>query len=111
MSDTNNINADVYISAKNKLNIEALKTQLLHKINYDKQSKDNTLIVNVRHANALNEASHYLQKTIDGLDQNLTNDFLAFDIKEVLFQLGLVTGEVVTDDLLENIFRNFCIGK
>ncbi|MFO7827177.1 MAG: tRNA uridine-5-carboxymethylaminomethyl(34) synthesis GTPase MnmE, partial [Bacteroidales bacterium] len=64
-----------------------------------------------RHYEALEKASVALQRAIDGLNSGITGDFLAMDIREVLHYLGEITGEITTDEVLGNIFKNFCIGK
>jgi len=69
------------------------------------------LISNIRHYNALKSASEGLIRAKEGLVSDLPTDLLAQDIREVLHYLGEITGEVTTDEVLANIFRNFCIGK
>ena len=54
---------------------------------------------------------HFLFNVLNNIDNPVTSDFLAMDIKQALHYLGEITGEVTTDDLLENIFTKFCIGK
>ena len=68
-------------------------------------------MTNARHASSLLKAETALTKVIEGMDDNLTSDFLALELKEALYQLGNITGEIYTDDLLGNIFSKFCIGK
>ena len=58
-------------------------------------------------AKALDE----IQKVKYGLENNLSSDLMALDIKEALYQFGMITGQVTNDELLGNIFANFCIGK
>lgn len=72
---------------------------------------EGTIISNTRHYEALENTKLCLQKVIEGLDSGLSSDFVAMDIREALFHLGTITGEVSTDDLLESIFSKFCIGK
>jgi tRNA modification GTPase len=69
------------------------------------------LISNIRHYNALRSAAESLSRVSEGLTSALPTDLLAQDIREVLHYLGEITGEVTTDEILGNIFRNFCIGK
>ena len=66
---------------------------------------------NSRHVDALNKSLEHIIKTIEGLNSGISGDFLAMDIRQALFHLGEITGEISTDDLLDNIFSNFCIGK
>jgi tRNA modification GTPase len=69
------------------------------------------VVTNVRHFEALNKASDALTRALQGLSTSLPTDLLAQDIREVIHCLGEITGEITTDEILENIFKNFCIGK
>ena len=69
------------------------------------------IISNIRHFNALKSASDSLSRVAEGLTSDLPSDLLAQDIREALHYLGEITGEVTTDEILGNIFKNFCIGK
>ena len=73
--------------------------------------RDEGIITNSRHYAALIAAQDALAKVQNGLEENLSGDLLAIDLREALYQLGAVTGEVTNDELLGNIFANFCIGK
>ena len=75
------------------------------------KENENQLVTNARHAASLLKAEDALTKVITGMDDNLTSDFLALELKEAIYQLGSITGEIYTDDLLGNIFSKFCIGK
>ena len=101
----------VFISAKEKQGIEALKTTLLEQVNLHHINTSETLVTNIRHVEALKQTEHALQRVLDNVDNPVTSDFLAMDIKQALHYLGEITGTVTTDDLLENIFTKFCIGK
>ncbi|MBM3168563.1 MAG: tRNA uridine-5-carboxymethylaminomethyl(34) synthesis GTPase MnmE [Bacteroidetes bacterium] len=101
----------LFISAGNKENLELLKTRILELVNLDKFRTGNTLVTNVRHYDSLTKTRESLLEVLGGLDQLVTNDFLAMDIRRALHYLGEITGEVTTDDLLANIFSKFCIGK
>ena len=100
----------IAISAKEGNHVEKLKTTLTDIVNKSKSSS-NVVVSNLRHHEALNNANAALQKVLDGLGQNISSDFLALDIRYALSSLGEISGEVSTDDLLDSIFRNFCIGK
>lgn len=100
----------VFISAKEK-NIESLINYLASIANENIGKSDQTLISNVRHLSSLQETVKHLEEVIRGMDMGLSGDLLAEDIRGALYQLGLITGEISTDDLLENIFTKFCIGK
>ena len=98
-------------SAKNKMNIEYIKDRLYEMVIDDPTLLDQTVVTNNRHYEALNNAYESLSKVLSGLSDGTTGDFIALDIRQALHHLGLITGEISTDDLLESIFSSFCIGK
>ena len=73
--------------------------------------KEDVVISNSRHYEALVKALREVEKVKEGLSENIASDLLSIDVKQALFHLGEITGSVTTDDLLGNIFSNFCIGK
>jgi tRNA modification GTPase len=101
----------LFISAGNIENLELLKARILELVNLDKFRTGNIVVTNVRHYDSLTKTRESLLEVLGGLDQLVTNDFLAMDIRRALHYLGEITGEVTTDDLLANIFSKFCIGK
>ncbi|WP_259069242.1 tRNA uridine-5-carboxymethylaminomethyl(34) synthesis GTPase MnmE [Mucilaginibacter sp. X4EP1] len=101
---------EVIISAKEKFHIDDLKTKIYHAAIKDKLTGDETLVTNIRHLEALQKTEEALSRVLGGMD-TVTSDFLSMDIKQALHYLGEITGAVTTDDLLENIFSKFCIGK
>jgi tRNA modification GTPase len=101
----------VSISAKENTGIESLKEVLYDAVVGDKLSENHTLVTNIRHVEALRKTQESLHSVSEGLINPVTSDFLATDIKQALYYLGEITGKVTTDDLLENIFSKFCIGK
>lgn len=101
----------LFISAKNNVGVEELKDELLRKVNLHDLDTDDVLVTNIRHVAALQKTSESLAKVLDGIDNLITSDFLAMDIRQALHHLGEITGSVSTDDLLDNIFSRFCIGK
>jgi len=101
----------IFISAGAKENLNALKDRILELVNLDKFRTGNTIVTNIRHYDSLVKTRTSLLDVLNGLDIEISNDFLAMDIRRSLHYLGEITGEITTDDLLENIFRNFCIGK
>ncbi|MFC2152334.1 tRNA uridine-5-carboxymethylaminomethyl(34) synthesis GTPase MnmE [Bacteroidota bacterium] len=103
--------AVVKISAKTGENINQLIDELLTVVNLSALKHNEVIVTNVRHYEALEKASESLQRAIDGLRSGITGDFLAQDIRETLHYLGEITGEITTDEVLGNIFKNFCIGK
>jgi tRNA modification GTPase len=99
------------ISAKTGEGVEALKKQLLGLVQMGKLHNNDTIITNARHFDALRQALDNIQKVQHGLQTGLSGDLLAIDIREALHHFGRITGEISTDNLLGNIFANFCIGK
>jgi tRNA modification GTPase len=99
------------ISAKNNLGIEDLKNQLLSFVNTGALRNNETIVTNTRHYDSLLKALEEIQKVRFGLDGGLSSDLMAIDIKQALYYFGEITGEVTNDELLGNIFANFCIGK
>ena len=99
------------LSAKEKTGIEELKTSILEKIQLHNIAADEVLISNTRHLEALQKTESALTNVLFNLDSSVTSDFISSDIKQALHYLGEITGLVTTDDLLENIFSKFCIGK
>ena len=101
----------LFISAKEKSNIERLKSLLTEKVKQGILSNDDVIISNSRHFEALTNAHAHIVQVQDGLQMGMSGDLLAMDIRQSLFHLGEITGEITTDDLLDSIFRDFCIGK
>lgn len=99
------------ISAKENTGIEDLKNQLLSFVNTGALRNNETIVTNTRHYDSLLKALDEIQKVKYGLETNLSSDLIALDIREALYQFGLITGQVSNDELLGNIFTNFCIGK
>jgi tRNA modification GTPase len=100
----------ILITAKYKETLQPLLTWFSEYIKNYNQA-EGTIISNTRHYEALENTKLCLQKVLAGLESGLSSDFVAMDIREALFHLGSITGEVSTDDLLESIFSKFCIGK
>jgi tRNA modification GTPase len=101
----------LFISAKNDQGIEALKERLLTFVNTAQLSNNETIVTNLRHYEELQLTLNEINAITEGLESGLTGDFLAINIRQALFHLGSITGEVTTDILLGNIFGKFCIGK
>ena len=99
------------ISAKQKTGIDELKNTLLSFVNTGALRNNETIVTNTRHYDSLLKALDEIQKVKFGLESNLSSDLMALDIKEALYHFGLITGQVTNDELLGNIFANFCIGK
>ncbi|MCL6275673.1 tRNA uridine-5-carboxymethylaminomethyl(34) synthesis GTPase MnmE [Muricauda sp. 2012CJ35-5] len=101
----------IYISAKKKEGITLLEDKLSTLVVSGSLQGDETIITNSRHYDALLKSLEEIQKVKEGMDLDLSSDLLAIDIRQALHHLGEITGSVTTDDLLGNIFSNFCIGK
>ncbi len=99
------------LSAKTGAGVEELKQKLLEFVNTGALRNNNTIVTNSRHYNALLKALEEINKVEEGLNAELSGDLLAIDIREALHYFGEITGEVTNDELLGNIFSNFCIGK
>ncbi|HMN91460.1 MAG TPA: tRNA uridine-5-carboxymethylaminomethyl(34) synthesis GTPase MnmE, partial [Saprospiraceae bacterium] len=97
--------------AINQMNIEFLKEKLYEAAFAGKTTLESTIVTNARHYEALQRADESLHAALQGLEQGITGDFLAMDIRRALAYLGEITGAVGVEDLLENIFSRFCIGK
>ena len=99
------------ISAKSGTGLEILRTHLASTQRDLMADSDTTLVTNQRHAQALSDARTSLLRVRDGLASGIPTDLAAQDIREAIYHLGSIVGEISTDEVLGNIFRNFCIGK
>lgn len=99
------------ISAMEGTGIEALKKELVNAVQGDFDLAEETIVSNARHYDALMRTSEELEKALEGLETGITGDFVAMDIRQAMYELGQITGDISTDDLLGNIFAKFCIGK
>jgi len=111
-SEDERINYDLKISAATGDNIDQLKKLMkeraLESKDYDTSS---LLVTSSRHRDALQKARIHVRSAINGLNQGMTGDFLSIDLRAALKELGTITGEITTEDLLDSIFSRFCIGK
>ena len=101
----------VPISAKTGSGIENLRQILAASQRDLLGDSDTTLVTNQRHVQALSDARTSLLRVREGLASGLPTDLAAQDIREAIYHLGSIVGEISTDEVLGNIFRNFCIGK
>lgn len=108
---TNSLPEAILLSAKTGFGVEQLTEKLLNLINTGALRNNETIVTNSRHYDALLKALAEIQKVQHGMDNNLSGDLLAIDIRQALYHFGEITGEITSDDLLGNIFANFCIGK
>lgn len=99
------------VSAREKQHIDELKNKIYASAVKEQLTGQETLVTNIRHVEALQRTEDALLRVLNGIDGYVTSDFLALDIKQALHYLGEITGTVTTDDLLDNIFSKFCIGK
>ena len=101
----------LFISAKQKEKVQSLKQLLTEKVQQGLLSNEDVVVSNSRHYEALSKALENVVQVQVGLVSGISGDLLAMDIRQALFHLGEITGEITTDDLLDSIFRDFCIGK
>src|SRR5690606_5574263 len=109
-----NVFDDTYIhwlSAKTGEGIDELQMKLLEFVNTGELRNNNTIVTNSRHYNALLSALEEINRVQEGLNANLSGDLLAIDIRQALYYCGEISGEMTNDELLGNIFANFCIRK
>lgn len=99
------------LSAKDKEGIELLINELTSLVNTNALSNNQTIVSNSRHFEVLNKALIEITQVQKGIDEQLSSDLIAIDIRQSLEYLGEITGKVTNEDLLGNIFANFCIGK
>jgi tRNA modification GTPase len=101
----------ILISALDSQDVHNLAQELVKTINFKPLEENDIIITNTRHYEALIHSSEAVKRVLKGLEQEISGDFLAQDIREVLHYLGEITGEITTDEILGNIFSKFCIGK
>jgi tRNA modification GTPase len=101
----------LFISAKTGLGINELKAELGRLTGTDMLLSENIIISNIRHYEALTKVTENLERVLSGLKNDLPEDLIAIDVRQAIHYLGEITGEITTDEILGNIFRNFCIGK
>lgn len=104
--------APIFISAKNNVNIDVLKEKLLSYVDTGKLKNNETIISNTRHLDALNKTLEALDMVLNGLENHISGDFLALDIRKAIQHLEEIAGKIDYDkDILGTIFSKFCIGK
>jgi tRNA modification GTPase len=101
----------LFISARDGSGLEELRLKLGEVVLKDKLSSEEIIITNLRHYEALLKVSQSLGRVMTGLQNQIPDDFIAIDIRQAIHFLGEITGEITTDEILGNIFKNFCIGK
>jgi len=101
----------LFISAKTGDGIDKLKESIRKAVDSKKLTSESVIISNARHYEALLKVTESLQRVLEGLESQLQEDLIAIDIRHAIHYLGEITGEITTDEILDNIFKNFCIGK
>jgi len=99
------------ISALKKTGLDNLRLKLSEAVEKERLNSDSIIITNLRHYEALLHVSESLGRVITGLEESIPEDLIAIDIRQAIHYLGEITGEITSDEILENIFKNFCIGK
>ncbi len=101
----------IFISAKHKNNISAVTEKLVEGVNYSNISQHDAILTNMRHYEAMEKAHEAIVRVNEGIEFGLTNDLLSLELRQVLHYIGDITGEITNEEMLGNIFENFCIGK
>lgn len=101
----------LFISAKNKTGLDELRLKLSDLPILEKLNSNDVIITNIRHYEALRNVSESLDRVLSGFDTGIPEDLIAIDIRQAIHYLGEITGVITNDEILGNIFRNFCIGK
>lgn len=101
----------IALSAKRRTNIDELQQILVSAANLPSVTQNDVIVTNVRHYEALTHALEAIKRVQEGLRSNLSGDFVSQDIRECIFHLNDIAGEVTNDMVLRNIFEHFCIGK
>jgi tRNA modification GTPase len=102
--------ARIYLSAKSG-NVELLKQQLITFAREQYDTRNAVTISNTRHYEALVHAQEAIQRVQDGLQMQISGEFLSMDLQDCLTALGEITGQITSQEVLNNIFGKFCIGK
>jgi tRNA modification GTPase len=108
---TNVIPDRLFISARHKTNVNKLEDAIIEAGNLPRLGAQDVIVTNARHFEALKNARQAIIRVENGLAQNIPTDLLSQDIRECMGFLGEITGEISTDEILENIFSKFCVGK
>ena len=101
----------IFISAKQRLHTDELQQRLVAAAHLPTVTQNDVIVTNVRHYEALTRALDAIHRVQEGLDANISGDFLSQDIRECIFHLSDIAGEVTNDMVLQNIIAHFCIGK
>lgn len=105
------LNEGLFISAKEQLNLTALKERLTNKVVSGSVNTENTIVTNARHFQSLQRVSENILNIQEGMNNHIPGDLLSIDIRQCLYHLGEITGQITNEDQLDYIFSKFCIGK
>jgi len=101
----------LFISAKDHTGLDELREKLGMLAGVGHIESEDVIVTNIRHSTALKQVSESLGRVVDGLEEGLPEDLIAMDIRQAIHYLGEITGQISSDEILGNIFKNFCIGK
>ncbi len=101
----------IFVSAKRKENINLITDRLLETFRKELPAHEDIIVSSTRHHQALQETLNHINTVRKGIDNKLSSDLISTDLRTALYHLGTITGEVTTEDILNNIFSKFCIGK
>jgi tRNA modification GTPase len=101
----------IFIAAKKKQNLEDLIVMMIQSVNIDAVNQEDVIVTNARHYEILKNAHEAIVRVLNGLDSEISGDFLSQDIRECLHYLSEITGEISNNEVLGHIFKHFCIGK
>jgi len=101
----------IYISARDRINTDGLQKALIEAAQLPEINPGDVVVNNIRHFEALQNAHRAISRVIEGLDSGISGDFLSQDIRECIYFIGEITGQISNNEILGNIFGKFCIGK
>ena len=101
----------IFISAKERKQTDELQKMLINAAHLPTVTQNDIIVTNVRHYEVLSKALDAIHRVQDGLETHISGDFLSQDIRECIFFISDIAGEVTNDMVLQNIFQHFCIGK
>jgi tRNA modification GTPase len=101
----------IYMSARHRINTQNLLQELLKAAALPAVRPNDIIVTNIRHFEALMNARDAINRVIEGLKSDISGDFLSQDIRICMHYIGEITGQISNDEILGNVFKNFCIGK
>lgn len=99
------------ISAKQGKGVDEFKLWMVNQVQQGYDVAQETIVTNTRHVEALQAAKESLNRVVEGIETDVPSDFVALDIRQAMYHLGVITGQISEEDILTNIFSKFCIGK